>query len=66
VCHSIFDFTSPLKLIEKRFTLTCLTERDCDSRDMLDCFDFKQKPLDPVVINKDTILDFSNLKPTRP
>jgi phospholipase C len=66
VCHSVFDFTSPLKLIEKRFALTCLTERDCESNDMLDCFDFKQKPLETAVITKDTKLDFSNIKPTRP
>jgi len=34
--------------------------------DMLDCFDFKQKPLPPAVITRETKLDFSNFKPTMP
>lgn len=66
VNHTQFDFTSPLKLIETKFGLKPLTDRDRKSKDMLDCFDFKQKPLDPVVITKDSKLDFSNVKTTLP
>ena len=66
VCHTRFDFTSPLKLIEERFGLKPLTQRDADSKDMLDCLDFSQKPLPPVVITPETKLDFSELKTTMP
>ncbi len=66
ICHTHFDFTSPLKLIEERFGLPPLAGRDRDAKDMLDCFDFGQKPLPPVIITGDTKLDFSDLKPSRP
>jgi phospholipase C len=66
VNHTRFDFTSPLKLIETRFDLEPLTDRDADSNNMLDCFDFDQKPLDPIVITADTKLDFGNLVTTQP
>ena len=66
VNHTQFDFTSPLKLIEGRFGLESLTERDGKSNDMMDCFDFNQKPLAPLVITKGTKLDFSDLKTTGP
>jgi phospholipase C len=59
VCHTQLDFTSPLKLIERRFDLKPLTERDANANDMLDCFDFKQAPLRPAVITRDTRLDFA-------
>jgi phospholipase C len=64
--HTQFDFTSPLKLIETRFNLPALTDRDRSANDMLSCFDFKQQALAPDPITKDTKLDFSDLKPTRP
>ena len=66
VDHTQFDFTSPLKLIETRFNLPALTDRDRAANDMLSCFDFKQQPLSPDPITKDTKLDFSAVKPTRP
>lgn len=66
VCHTRFDFTSPLKLIERRYGLTSLTDRDRDANDMLDCFDFTQQPLAPAVITRDTQLDFSDMKTTMP
>ena len=59
VCHTLFDFTSPLKLIETRFGLQPLAQRDAASNDMLDCFDFKQPPLRPAVITRQTKLDFT-------
>ncbi len=66
ICHTYFDFTSPLKLIEERFGLKPLTERDAQAHDMLDCFDFHQKPRAPDIITTATRLDFSGLKTTRP
>jgi phospholipase C len=66
VNHSQFDFTSPLKLVETRFALAPLTERDRNAKDMLDCFDFRQKPLAPRIIERGTVLDFSSMKTTPP
>jgi phospholipase C len=64
--HTQFDFTSPLKLIETRFNLPPLADRDRAANDMLTCFDFNQKPSAPDPITKDTKLDFSDVKPTMP
>ena len=52
VVHTAYDFTSPLKLIETRFGLHPLAERDREANGMLDCFDFNQKPLPPRTITK--------------
>jgi len=66
VCHSTFDFTSPLKLIEEKFSLKPLASRDAAAGDMLDCFDFHQKPVPPDVILSTTTLDFSKMKTSSP
>ena len=66
ICHTRFDFTSPLKLIEERFGLAPLTTRDASAHDMLDCFDFRQKPLAPDILTPQTPLDFSGMKTTQP
>jgi phospholipase C len=66
VVHTTYDLTSPLKLIETKFGLPSLTARDGASNSMLECFDFSQTPLPPVIINKDTKLDFTGLKKTTP
>jgi phospholipase C len=66
VCHTPYDLTSPLKLIETRFGLSALTSRDRDSHTMLGCFDFHHNPLPPEVITRETKLDFSGVHPTRP
>jgi hypothetical protein len=55
-----------LKLIETRFGLQPLTNRDAESNDMLDCFDFHQTPLPPDVISTSTELNFSDIKTTMP
>ena len=65
-CHTAFDFTSPLKLIEERFNLKPLTSRDGEANDMLDCFNFQQKPVPADVITRQTKLDFSHLKTAMP
>jgi hypothetical protein len=41
-------------------------DRDRDSNNMLDCFDFSQKALDPDVITPDMNLDFSGVVTVQP
>jgi hypothetical protein len=53
-------------LIERRFKLKPLAERDRDANDMLECFDFWQEPVKAEVITRDTKLDFSEMHPTMP
>jgi phospholipase C len=62
VVHTQYDLTSPLKLIETKFSIPALSTRDGASNTMLDCFDFSEQPLPPVVITHETKLDFSNLR----
>lgn len=66
ICHTKFDFTSPLKLIEERFGLKPLTSRDANANNMLDCFDFRQRPVPAEIITQETNLDFSKMKTTLP
>lgn len=66
VDHTTYDFTSPLKLIETKFGLPSLTQRDGCSNTMLACFDFSQVPLPPLIIKRDTKLDFSDMATTQP
>jgi len=58
ICHVHYDFTSPLKLIEERFGLKPLADRDRAANNMLDCFNFRQKPDLPDVITRTTQLRF--------
>jgi phospholipase C len=44
VYHETLEFSSVLKLIETIWDLPSLTLRDRRSRDMLDLFDFEQRP----------------------
>jgi phospholipase C len=66
VDHTQFDLTSPLKLIETKFGLPALTERDANSNNMLDCFNFSQTPRPTDIIESDTKLDFSDMVTTVP
>jgi phospholipase C len=66
VVHTQYDLTSLLKLLETAFELPSLTERDASSNTMLQCFNFSQKPLQPVIINSETKLDFSEMVTTKP
>ena len=66
ICHTKFDFTSPLKLIEQRFGLRPLASRDKEANDMLDTFNFQQEPVPVDIITRETKLDFSEVKTTRP
>jgi phospholipase C len=65
VNHTTYDGTSLLKLVEKAFGLVSLTARDGSANTMLECFDFSQTPLTPLIITPDTKLDFSELEPTK-
>jgi phospholipase C len=48
--HTIYDFESTLKFIEWRFNLPPLGVRDANANNLLNAFDFKQKPLLPDII----------------
>jgi phospholipase C len=50
VVHTKYDLTSPLSLVEQKFGLPPLTHRDGSSNSMLDCFNFSQTPLPPLII----------------
>lgn len=64
ICRQTLDFTSPLKLIERRFDLPPLTERDRAANDMTDCFDFARQPIPANIIDRGTVLDFTQFKAT--
>jgi phospholipase C len=66
VIHTQYDLTSILKLIEIKYGLFSLTPRDGTSNSMLECFDFTQTPLPPVIITPDTKLDFSDMVTKKP
>jgi phospholipase C len=46
-----YEFASVLKFIEERFGLPALGARDANANDMTDSFNFKQKPLAPLILN---------------
>jgi phospholipase C len=50
VSHFVYDFTSILRFVERRFNLPNLTTRDKRADPMFDCFDFAQSPLPPLPI----------------
>jgi phospholipase C len=66
VNHTTYDTTSLLKLLEKAFGLGSLTARDGSANTMLECFDFSETPLTPLIITRDTKLDFSKLETIKP
>ena len=57
VSHDVFDHTSILRFVEKRFGLPALTRRDAAADPMFDLFDFKKPALlhpptlQPAVVN---------------
>ncbi len=56
VSHSIYDHTSILRLVESKWNLPALSNRDANANSMLDCFDFTRPallappPLTPAVV----------------
>ena len=51
VIHTQYEFSSFATLVEKRFSVAPLTERDQKANDMLDSFDFAQQPLPSVILH---------------
>ena len=49
--HTVLEFSSVLKFVEKRFRLAPLTVRDQQSNDLTKVFDFDQSPLSPVILS---------------
>lgn len=49
--HNTYSFESWLRIVEERFSVQSMTARDRDSSDMIDTFDFSQKPRPPVILN---------------
>jgi phospholipase C len=41
VSHTVFDHTSILRLVESKWNLPALSNRDANANAMLDCFDFR-------------------------
>ncbi|MGD0318776.1 MAG: alkaline phosphatase family protein [Nitrososphaerales archaeon] len=48
--HTVYDFESTLKFVEWRFSLPALTTRDADTNNLLNAFNFSQRPLTPLAI----------------
>jgi phospholipase C len=48
--HNEASFEGWLKLIEERFGISAMTARDTNAYDMIDAFDFKQQPRQPVLL----------------
>lgn len=49
--HKTYSFDSWLKMIEERFGVPSLTDREKIVADMIDAFDFTQKPRPPVILD---------------
>jgi phospholipase C len=50
ISHTTYEFSSFLAFVEKRFGLPALTQRDRVANNMLDSFDFTQRPLAPLTL----------------
>jgi phospholipase C len=48
--HQTHSFCSWLRIVEERYGIAPLTDRDANTDDMLACFDFTQKPRPPVLL----------------
>jgi len=51
ISHTVYEFSSVLKLIEGIFGLPPLTDRDRVANDTSDSFDFNQRPTPPLVLS---------------
>jgi phospholipase C len=49
ISHTVYEFSSLLAFAEARFDLEPLTDRDFAANDLLDSFDFRQRPLPPLI-----------------
>jgi len=49
--HNTYSFDSWLRIVEERFGLRPMTHRDRNALDMIDSFDFSQRPRPPAVLS---------------
>lgn len=49
--HKTYSFESWLKIVEERFDVQPMTARDTGAPDMIDSFDFTQKPRPPMMLS---------------
>jgi phospholipase C len=49
--HNVYSFESWLKIVEERFGVNPMTIRDTNAADMLNAFDFTQKPRAPEILD---------------
>ncbi|PWU79974.1 MAG: hypothetical protein DLM72_14590 [Candidatus Nitrosopolaris wilkensis] len=61
--HTQYQFESTLKFIEWRFSLSPLTDRDLHANNLLNAFDFNQKPLNPPHLVPLTAAEFVAICP---
>lgn len=54
VDHNTYSFDSWLRIAEERFSVVPMTSRDTAASDMLDAFDFTQKPRPPLILSATT------------
>ena len=54
VSHAVYDHTSVLRFVEKRYDLPALTPRDASADAMLDSFDFTRPPRPPLLLSTRT------------
>jgi phospholipase C len=52
--HTEYDFASVLRLVEERFDLAALTDRDAHANSLIGAFDFAQKPQPPLLLTPRT------------
>jgi len=63
IAHTVYEFSSLLRFVETRFRLAPLTARDSAANDLLDSFDFTQRPLGPLILQE---RDCAGLAPGAP
>jgi phospholipase C len=51
ISHTVYEFSSFLTFVEKRFNLKPIGERDAKANPMLDSFDFDQQPMPPLILS---------------
>ena len=51
VSHTVYEQSSMLKFVERRYQLGSLTARDGAASDLLDSFDFSQRPQAPMIVS---------------
>jgi phospholipase C len=52
ISHTVYEFSSLLKFVERRWNLDPLTDRDSSANDPFDSFDFQQAPLLPLILKE--------------